>query len=146
MTCFKGFILKLSLFLNIAKICFMTNIIIYVINSRFCSMLGDIAAGLGIQKSEFVQKMADPLVDEDSRVEWKYTCTRMYYIFDWKLRASNSAVFILFLLHRQVSYQLKLIIYVFVMKVLNSCAVPTSKTYSRYFHFFLFFSNVLKYV
>lgn len=46
-----------------------------------CSMLGDIAAGLGIQKSVFVQKMADPLVDEDARVEWKYTCTRMYQIF-----------------------------------------------------------------
>lgn len=71
-------------------------------------MLGDIAAGLGIQKSVFVQKMADPLVDEDARVEWKYTCTRMYYIFDWKIRASNSAVFILFLLNRQVPYQLNL--------------------------------------
>lgn len=35
LTCFKGFILKLSLFLNIANICFMTNIIIYVINSRY---------------------------------------------------------------------------------------------------------------
>lgn len=44
-------------------------------------MLGDIAAGLGIQKSVFVQKMADPLVDEDARVEWKYTCTRMYQIY-----------------------------------------------------------------
>lgn len=43
---------------------------------QIISMLGDIAAGLGIQKSVFVQKMADPLVDEDARVEWKYTCTR----------------------------------------------------------------------
>lgn len=48
-------------------------------------MLSDIAAGLGIHKTTFIQKMADPMIDEDARVEWKYTCTResikklMYY-------------------------------------------------------------------
>ncbi|XP_048750376.2 uncharacterized protein LOC125662244 [Ostrea edulis] len=40
------------------------------------SMLSDIAAGLGIHKTTFIQKMADPMIDEDARVEWKYTCTR----------------------------------------------------------------------
>ncbi|XP_061190720.1 uncharacterized protein LOC133198718 [Saccostrea echinata] len=40
------------------------------------SMLSDIAVELGVQKSTFIQKMADPMVDEDTRVEWKYTCTR----------------------------------------------------------------------
>lgn len=65
-------------------------------------MLGDIAAGLGIQKSVFVQKMADPLVDEDARVEWKYTCTRMYYIFR-NLELQILRFLSYFLLHRQVS-------------------------------------------
>lgn len=61
----------------------MINIIIYVINLCFCSMLGDIVVGFGIQKFVFVQKMVDLLVDEDLCVEWKYICICMYYIFDW---------------------------------------------------------------
>ncbi|XP_062578658.1 uncharacterized protein LOC134240589 [Saccostrea cucullata] len=40
------------------------------------SMLSDIATGIGMQKATFIGKMADPNIDEDTRVEWKYTCTR----------------------------------------------------------------------
>nr|XP_022304160.1 uncharacterized protein LOC111111455 [Crassostrea virginica] len=43
---------------------------------QIISKLSDIAGGLGLLKSAFVQKMADPNIDEDARVGWKYTCTR----------------------------------------------------------------------
>nr|XP_034321923.1 uncharacterized protein LOC105341256 [Crassostrea gigas] len=40
------------------------------------NMLGDIAAQLGIQKSQFLHKMADAWVDMNIRMDWKYGCTR----------------------------------------------------------------------
>ncbi|XP_022311396.2 uncharacterized protein LOC111116698 [Crassostrea virginica] len=40
------------------------------------NMLGDIAAQLGLQKTMFLQKMADPWVDMNIRMDWKYGCTR----------------------------------------------------------------------
>lgn len=40
------------------------------------NMLGDIAAQMGIQKSQFLHKMADTLVDMNIRMDWKYGCTR----------------------------------------------------------------------
>lgn len=40
------------------------------------NMLGDIAAQLGIQKSQFLYKMADAWVDMNIRMGWKYGCTR----------------------------------------------------------------------
>lgn len=93
----------------------------------YCSMLGDIVVGFGIQKFVFVQKMVDLLVDEDVCVEWKYICICMY-IFYQKFRVLDFVVFILFfIIQIGILIFIKFIIYVFIMKVLNNCVVLISK-------------------
>lgn len=44
--------------------------------TNITNMLGDIAAQMGIQKPQFLHKMADTLVDMNIRMDWKYGCTR----------------------------------------------------------------------